>query len=103
MPSTHAFPIEMRIHGVYGPTGGYFRLRIHSEEDAIQVAIRLRGLGMGLCYQRGRNMISWNYKALDSVIKLLSKTDFCRNAFFVPKGGDSAPPPLLKGGGAGAV
>lgn len=79
MTSPHAFPIELRICGTYGPKGGYFRLQIHSEEEAILAAVQLRGLGMGLCYRRGQNMVSWNYMAVDSVFKTLAKAGLCQN------------------------
>lgn len=61
--------------GLMAQKGGYFRLKLHSEDDAIRVAIQLRRLGMGLCYYRGQNMVSWNYLAYDSVIKTLAKVN----------------------------
>lgn len=86
---------ELRICGIYGPKGGYFRLKIHSEADAIATCVVLRGLGLGLCYRKGKIMTTQRYMSYDSIIKSLSKVGVCRNAFFIPKGGDS-PMPLSK-------
>lgn len=87
---------ELRINGIYGPHGGYFRLKLSSENDAIKAAISLRHLGLGLSYRKGLHIETSTFKPYDIIIKTLEKNGLCRNAFFIPKGMDASMPPPTK-------
>jgi hypothetical protein len=67
-------PTGLRIQ--YG-INGYFQLKM-SDEDSLRAAVALRGLGMGLCWRAGRQMISAKVSTLDVMQKILVKEGLCR-------------------------
>ena len=67
-------PTGLRIQ--YG-INGYFQLKL-SDQDALRAAVALRGLGMGLCWRPGRQMITANVSVIDRAQKILVKEGLCR-------------------------
>lgn len=88
---------ELRVTGIYGAKGGYFRLRIHSSEDAIRACVLLRHLGLGLTYQVGKTTImqTETYMEFDEIEKVLIKAGLARQKLFsVPQAPQSLSLPL---------
>jgi hypothetical protein len=56
---------------------GYFTLKL-SDADTLRAAIALRGLGLGLCWRPGRQMVVANGSKIDKIQKVLVSYRLCR-------------------------
>jgi hypothetical protein len=60
------------------PNGGYLRLRIPSEADAIKILVLTRGCGQGFSFTQGGDGIIWakTLKRSSETMKLLQKAGY---------------------------
>lgn len=78
--------IELRM--LDGPRG-YFKLRLHSVDDAMRLVVALRGLPLGIIFNATRDtVIIVKRGALFNleIEKLAVTLGLCHPRFFVPKG-----------------
>jgi hypothetical protein len=57
---------------------GYFQIKM-DDEDALRAAVALRGLGLGLCWRPGRQMITAKVSNMDKVEKTLVSMGLLRS------------------------
>ena len=68
---------------------GYFKLRLHSADDAMRLVVALRGLSLGITFNMASDtVIVVKRGALFNleIEKIAVSLGLCRLRFFVPKG-----------------
>jgi selenophosphate synthase len=61
-----------------GGSGGYMKLRLDSDADAIKILVMTRGFGQGFCFVAGKENIMWakGIKGMSDCMKALQKAGY---------------------------